>query len=521
VRRAVLTGAVVCLLVPPAGDAAEVSLRASGPASYELVFAGGPEANAADIRRHADFPVVERVLVRDDGSDLAAGEHCRSTGPRSATCDPPPGAFVRGGSVLGEGGGDRVFSELRVPTLVAGGPGDDRLAAETATFVGGPGADLIEAHGRSELSYADRSAPVRATLDRTANDGEPGEGDDLRGSFDAITGGAGADELSAAPSGGELPRGTGGTRLNGAAGDDLLVGGDRPDELNGGDGRDVLLAEGGADRLWGGAGPDRMRGGAGDDVVSYVQPPSATGPQSTAGVLVTLNDQPDDGAEGEGDDVGADVESVHGGPGPDTLVGGTGEDSLQGREGDDVLMGGAGFDDLEGGPGADRIVGGAGSDRAVTGFDRLDTLELRDGEPDFGACEGRPRRLSADPFDFLLGCFSYAHFGEGELRLATPPAGGPSLTLRCRSVGGREGCRGEVRLVRRSTGKLLASARYRLLAGTRERVRLRLTAAGRKLRSRARAPIRVVALAVPQLMSDPTRALGATWPRAHGEWRPG
>lgn len=521
-RHAALIATSLLLLAAPTAAASQVSLRPISPpfgSGYELVFAGGEDANGADIRRHPDFPVVERVLVHEDASPLVLGDHCRASGERSAICEPPPGAFVRRGSILGEGGHDRIVSELRVETLVSGGPGDDRLSAGVATFDGGPGADLMESYGRSELSYADRGGPVRVSLDRTANDGEAGEGDDVRGTFDAITGGGGADELSVVPSGGELHRGTRGARLNGAGGDDTLVGGDRGDELNGGDGRDVLQAAGGADRLWGGAGPDRMRGGDGDDAVSYVQPPTVTGAQSEAGVVVTLNDQPDDGAEGEGDDVGSDVESVDGGPGPDALVGTPGDDRLHGRGGNDVLRGASGDDDLEGGPGADRIVGGPGSDRSVTGFGAGDVLELRDGERDFGACLDGRLDVSADPFDFLLGCFAFAHFGSGYQRVTTTRTGAPALTVRCRSVGGPERCRGQVWLVRRGSGKLLGTGRYALAPGSRRRVALALTAEGRRLRSSSREPIPFTALAVADRMADPTPVLGAVWPRASGEWR--
>ena len=517
-RRAVLTGAVLSLLTPAAAGAAEVSLRPVA-LGYELVFRGGDDHNHADIRRAENYPVVERILVHEDSSPLVLGDHCRPSGERSAVCEPPTGGIVTRGTVLGEGGNDRIVSELRVATVFSGGPGDDDMRGGFATFSGGPGADRMESFAHSALTYSDRVGPVSVTLDRTAGDGEPGEGDDVRGHFDAVTGGGGADELSVVAAGGGAERGARGTRIDGAGGDDILVGGDRADDLIGGDGRDVLMSEGGADRLWGGAGPDRMRGGEGDDTVSYTQPPSAPGAQSTAGVVVTLDDQPGDGAEGEGDDVGSDVESVHGGPGPDTLVGGSGEDRLHGREGDDVLMGGAGFDDLEGGPGADRIVGGPGSDRAIAGFDRLDTLELRDEEPDFGLCSGRPSSVAADPFDFLLGCFSYAHLGDRHLRLSTSRGASPVLTVRCRSAGGRERCRGSLRLVRRGGGKLLGTGRYGLVPGARQRVRLALTAEGRRLRRSARGAIPFTAFAVAAGMADPLPVLGQVWPRARGEWR--
>ena len=517
-HAATLIASCLVLLAPSAAQAAQVSLRPTD-GGWELVFAGGDEANLADLRREVNFPIVERVLVHDDGSALVLGEYCRAAGERSAVCEPPPGGFVRRGTVLGEGGDDRIVSELRVPTAFDGGPGDDSMSGGFATFAGGPGADLMESYGHSELSYADRSATVRVTLDLTANDGEAGEGDDVRGTFDAVAGGAGADELSVTPSGGALG-GTAGTRLDGAGGDDLLIGGDRADELNGGDGADVLLAEGGADWLWGGPGPDRMRGGDGDDTLTYMRPPSIPGEQSTAGVTVTLDDEPGDGAPGEGDDAGADIESVHGGPGPDMLVGSPAADRLHGRGGDDVLSGEGGDDELEGGPGFDRIAGGAGSDRSITGFGDGDVLELRDGKADFGLCGGAPARVSADPFDFLLGCFSTAELPSGYLRVSTTRTGSPSLAVFCRESGVDRPCRGRVRLVRRGTGRPLGTGRYALIPGTRRHVRIALTAEGRRLRRTSRGPVRFSAFAVDDRVADPVPVLGQVWPRARGEWRP-
>ena len=106
------------------------------------------------------------------------------------------------------------------------GPGEGAGSAADAgadRFRGGPGLDLI--------SYAARTAPVIATLNGVADDGEAGERDDVGGDVEGIEGGAGAD---------------------------LLTGRDGPQRIDGGPGGDVIDP---------GRGLDDVRAGPGDDTV--------------------------------------------------------------------------------------------------------------------------------------------------------------------------------------------------------------------------------------------------------------
>lgn len=153
---------------------------------------------------------------------------------------------------------------------------------------------------------------------------------------------------------------------DGGAGNDTLRGPQGFVSSLGGDGNDQLIGSTGAgsgfefdfDRsdLDGGAGADRFVGGPGADRVDYGG--------RTAGVTVTLDDQPNDGEAGEGDNLVSSIESVIGGAGPDSLTGGAGNEFLDGRAGNDTVDGGPGDDDLVGGPGTDIIRGGTGVDRA-------------------------------------------------------------------------------------------------------------------------------------------------------------
>ena len=168
---------------------------------------------------------------------------------------------------------------------------------------GGPGADRMHGYVNSRISYADRTVGVRLIQDGLANDGEPGEGDNVTGRFWHVEGGAGDDELH--PVAGEccgLPRNS---TLDGRGGDDRLFGSNSSDQIRGGEGDDEIYSLGGeVDWLTGGPGGDLIRGGDGRD--------SALGYGEPAPVSITLDNRPGDGVPGEKDDVGS---GRRGGPG--------------------------------------------------------------------------------------------------------------------------------------------------------------------------------------------------------------
>src|SRR6185503_9913734 len=102
----------------------------------------------------------------------------------------------------------------------------------------------IDATGASDASvfYSGRTAPVSATINGVADDGEAGEGDNLIGAITGLTGGEGSDNLVAGPS----------TRfLVGNGGNDILVGSTGRSDLLGGAGNDQLLGGNGSDFLTG------------------------------------------------------------------------------------------------------------------------------------------------------------------------------------------------------------------------------------------------------------------------------
>lgn len=158
--------------------------------------------------------------------------------------------------LTGNGGGDRLF----------GGAGDDVLDGDRYEPMapdlldGGPGSDKLEGWARPG---ADHNPPVVMTLDGTANDGRPGEGDDVRdvervqvhvsGTFstsdaaDVIDVWANIDQgASTIATHGGNDRITGGNMaetIDAGAGDDHVEAGFGDDTITGGPGRDTIYAD--------------------------------------------------------------------------------------------------------------------------------------------------------------------------------------------------------------------------------------------------------------------------------------
>ena len=278
--------------------------------------------------------------------------------------------------VVNAGSGDDVVNTAGVdkPTVLNGSGGNDTLTTGPASDAlnGGDGNDLLDGGngsdylsggaGQDRANYAARAAGVTVSLDNVANDGAPGENDDVRSDVEEIAGGSGDDVLT----------GNGSTNtLIGNGGDDQLYGGAGNDVLDGGSGADQLYGQAGNDLLDGGTGTDYLSGGSGiGDSVSYAL--------RTASVVVTLDGVANDGEVGEKDYVNADVEGIIGGLGNDTLTGNVGANLIQGGRGNDLLNGGDGDDALIGGPGKDRLYGQGGND-VLRGNDDADADYLDGG----------------------------------------------------------------------------------------------------------------------------------------------
>ena len=300
----------LAIAFPSAGQAATVE----SDRYTVIVQAQAGEVN--DVRVSYDNDLLA-VLVADAGALLSAGVGCISVTPNEVRCETPssqtltrvylgdqddalaahglcpdgvePGAYC-GVEALGESGDDHLVGSEGVDRLrggqgkdvlegregemcvyaghgewycewdeLFGGPDDDVLLGGVGEdhLYGEAGADVLSGGpGSDTASYWTRRTGVSVTIDNRANDGSPGEGDDVRLSTEHVIGGFGADMLVGNDRSNDLIGGSGRDRLVGRSGDDQLFGQLGPDELLGGGGDDVLDP---------GLGHDRARGGTGDD----------------------------------------------------------------------------------------------------------------------------------------------------------------------------------------------------------------------------------------------------------------
>jgi Ca2+-binding RTX toxin-like protein len=166
-----------------------------------------------------------------------------------------PGAKIRGGdgndSLSGGDGNDRLYGDAGNDYLF-GRDGDDKLD-------GGDGADdIYGGDGFDTVDYSRRTRSVRIGIGILPNDGEAGEGDNVRLDIEAAYGGSGDDKLRSWSDYG--------VRLYGGDGRDTIYGTKYADLLDGGAGADsyrhldlggldsVLALDGEADQFVGGTG---------------------------------------------------------------------------------------------------------------------------------------------------------------------------------------------------------------------------------------------------------------------------
>lgn len=346
------------------------------PASASTVSVQGSTVTLAAPDRERNQITVGRtssgaLSLRDRRSPIAAGAGCTQSAPDRATC---------GGSELTDLAADlgplndslSMGSSVTVRATVRGGSGSDTLR-------GGPRNDLLlGGTGRDTVTYSGRTGDVTVTLAGSADDGLPGEGDEVLEVERAI-GGNGFDVLIGTEGANTLSGGPGDDRLDGAGGGDTLVGGAGHDLLQGAAGDDVFAADRNPD------GSDALQGGEGRDRADY----SRRG----GNVVVDPDGFPDDGdrpgetlrftdplplllglGSPERDNVLPDVESVRGGAGADVVAPSNAGGTAEGGPGTDVLYGGPGLDSLHGDAGFDRIVardGRADSVRCGTENDRV------------------------------------------------------------------------------------------------------------------------------------------------------
>ena len=335
------------------------------------VFNGG--AGSGDT---ADYSRLAAAAVRVSIDDVA---------------DDGPGAGSEGDNVRSDV--ERVNGTDFADTLIGSSGPDVLMGASGSDMLDGAGGGDTLAGGASAdtVTYASRTAAITARIDGRANDGQAGEGDDLRPDVENIVGGSAGDSLTGNLAVNTLTGGSGSDTLKGGDGNDVLDGGAGLDQVNGGTGTDTLRGGGDPDTLNGGDGNDVFDGGPGPD--TYNGGPGSADHADysarTAAVTVFINGVAADGEAGEGDNVNPDVENVTGGSAADTLVGSNASNRLRGGAGGDSLGGGGGADLLDGGAGPDSLSGGSGTDLATyAGRTAAVTASIdavaNDGEPGEG-----------------------------------------------------------------------------------------------------------------------------------------
>ena len=156
---------------------------------------------------------------------------------------------------------NNTFYGMKGNDTLRGGNGNDKLyggddagleGTGDDTLDGGAGADLfVGGDGRDVADFGSRTDALTITLDNLANDGAPGEKDNVTDDIEAVQGGSARDTLNGSD---------GRETLRGGAEGDAIDGGDAADVLDGEAGDDVIAARDGA--------PDTITCGAGNDMVN-------------------------------------------------------------------------------------------------------------------------------------------------------------------------------------------------------------------------------------------------------------
>lgn len=209
-----------------------------------------------DTLRGGAFAERAETLIGGPGKDKITGG--------------PGDDVIRGGDgddeLEGQAGNDQLFGE----------GGNDKLRGDgfrdTGADVIDGGAGFDQTDGDWMVESGSFQPPITVSLDGNANDGRPGEGDNVA-SLEKIylnapatlIGGEDADEFTV------FNTASGPTKLVGNGGDDKLTAFDYGDVVEGGAGNDTLAGGYGDDTVTGGPGRDQIHGDAPSSACNYIQ----------------------------------------------------------------------------------------------------------------------------------------------------------------------------------------------------------------------------------------------------------
>jgi Ca2+-binding RTX toxin-like protein len=304
-----LLALLASLALAPTARASHLSYDADGTLAYS---AGSNEANSGLVSTSPYSttcgPVVTPCIhITDwgayiDMSSVPAG--CAAANqtegwPRwgEAACPVPPRLRVDlgdsndnwtdwdGSSVIDGGpGNDNTISGAGGDDVIRGGAGNDVLVGGTGDdaldgglgdddFEGIPGERLFGSDppsqgtdtytgggGGDSVLYTGRGEDLALSLDGVANDGEPGENDNIGPDVTTVLGGDGADVITGNGYANAFAGDTGDDVITGGDGDDRLFGGPGSDQLDAGAGQDFLEGDDAGDVLFGGPDVDTFYG---------------------------------------------------------------------------------------------------------------------------------------------------------------------------------------------------------------------------------------------------------------------
>jgi Ca2+-binding RTX toxin-like protein len=334
---AILPVALAAAALPGAAEAATLTTSGS---TIQYQAASG-ETNGLRVFKDPTGSVVldDVVAITESSASCAKLD---ATSVRCAIASPTIAALLGNQN-------DNVYTQNGVSMSVDAGSGDD-------SYLGGfaQGTSAVTFHGnigRDVADYRHATAAVAVKKESFANDGRPGDRDNISSDVENLVGSRFADTLEGSDT---LQF----ERYDGQAGDDTMNGRGGPDIFQSG-----TVADG-ADSIEGGSG-------ASTDTMSYEE--------RTARVDVTVNFfDDDDGQAGERDTI----------RGIETLLGGKAGDGLAANGGSlspVTILGGLGIDRLSGTAAGDLLIGQQGADTIVAkGGD--DTLGAADGELDTLFC---------------------------------------------------------------------------------------------------------------------------------------
>jgi Ca2+-binding RTX toxin-like protein len=177
--------------------------------------------------------------------------------------DGADGVFGSGGNdqVYGEGGNDRLRGAAG-NDIEDGGPGDDDIGySPGVSHDDDQGGDQLSGgDGTDRLRLSGHSGGMTITLDGQANDGAPGEGDNVGSDIEMIEGTLGNDVFTGSAGADNFLGDSGNDDIHGAGGDDNLSGGGGDDRVFGDGGNDKVQGTNGADTVDGGPGLDQIYG---------------------------------------------------------------------------------------------------------------------------------------------------------------------------------------------------------------------------------------------------------------------